>query len=112
MLNALRWIAPLPIFFVSISPVTANTDVPLSRFSYPVVSSPVHNIPVCYMEMETGAIIDLTHLCGELPTKYPGDRSPSRPVRAREFQQTTNTGEPCYFIDSNGLPCSLYGNGK
>lgn len=112
MLNALRWIAPLPIFFVSSSPVTANADAPSSRFSYPAVSSSVHNIPVCYMETETGEILDLTHLCGELSTKYPGDRSPNRPGNAAEFQQTTNTGEACYFIDANGLPCSLLGNGK
>lgn len=93
MLNPLRWVASLPVLLLLISPAFADGDTGLSRlrYQYPPTSSSATHMPVCYVETETGEILNLEGLCN--------------PGGSNDLEVSQD--EPCYFVDDNGRPCAV-----
>ncbi|MBD2113706.1 MULTISPECIES: hypothetical protein [Cyanophyceae] len=87
MPTLLRWTMTLPLAIAFVSPVLANPAPP--RQAESVVSL------FCYMVTTDGQVRDLSSLCGSSADTTP--------------QPVVQNTEPCYFLDSDGKPCTATG---
>lgn len=83
----LRWTMTLPLAIAFVSPALADSATP--RQTEATVSF------FCYMVTTDGQVRDLSSLCGSSSDAAP-----------RQVVQNT---EPCYFLDSDGKPCTASG---
>ncbi|HZG40889.1 MAG TPA: hypothetical protein VEZ50_19595 [Nodosilinea sp.] len=88
MPTLLRWTMTLPLAIAFVSPALADTASP-PRQAEPVVSF------FCYMVTTNGQVRDLSSLCGSSVDAAP--------------QPVVQNTEPCYFLDSDGKPCTATG---
>ena len=88
MPTLLRWTMTLPLAIAFVSPALANPAAP-PRQAESVVSF------FCFMVTTDGQVRDLSSLCGSS-------------ADAASQQAVQNT-EACYFLDSDGKPCTATG---
>jgi hypothetical protein len=74
------------------------------------VPSSIQTSPVCYLRTTDGRTLNLSNLCGKtsqdtLSRSIPTATTASTPV-TNSSPATPPAASACYFIDSNGRPCS------
>lgn len=83
-----RWMITLPLAIAFVSPALAD-PASSPRQAEPIVSH------FCYMVTTDGQVRDLSSLCGSSVDAAP--------------QQVVQNTEPCFFLDSDGRPCTATG---
>ncbi|MEM9002449.1 MAG: hypothetical protein AAGE59_02865 [Cyanobacteria bacterium P01_F01_bin.86] len=108
MLNRVHWAVALPTMLLWALPGLAGEETGISRSYYPVVPSSDVGTLICYAETNNGELLNLNRLCH--PDFVASDDPAFVDVSDRSSEvlgdRPTGQDKACYFVDSNGRPCS------
>lgn len=67
MLKALRFSTALSVVLLASHSSVVNARL-ANESLYPKVQTPLLNVPICYVQTQSGSTLDLTSLCGGVPS--------------------------------------------
>jgi hypothetical protein len=90
--------------------------LPPAPTSADTIASPPLNLPVCYFQIQGGAAIDVSRICGKKPSNVDSKKSPTPTLTIAPINTPGSTPPPpdlsgaatakqCNFVDANGKPC-------
>ncbi|WP_155523654.1 hypothetical protein [Nodosilinea nodulosa] len=94
-----RWTMTLPLAIACLSPALVAPAVADPAATPSPRAEPVVSL-FCYMVTTDGQVRDLSSLCGD---------TSETAVAPRQAVAQNQNGEVCYFLDSNGKPCTVAG---